>query len=90
MGLRTRAVGLGASAATATGLVGWWARARLGLGTRRIRSPRRLRSALGTSARLVAAPLQHWGFSVLPVFDAFYQEWGFWLYGMWIPLPGQP
>jgi hypothetical protein len=58
MGLRTRAVGLGASAATATGLVGWWARARLGLGTRRIRSPRRLRSALGTSARLVAAPLQ--------------------------------
>jgi hypothetical protein len=37
MGLRTRAVGLGASAATADGLVGRLARARLGLGAGRIR-----------------------------------------------------
>jgi hypothetical protein len=26
----------------------------------------------------------------VPVFDPYYQEWGFWLYGIWIPLPGQP
>jgi hypothetical protein len=25
-----------------------------------------------------------------PVFDPDYQEWGFWVAGIWIPLPGQP
>ena len=34
-------------------------------------------------------PFNYWGFSVVPVFDPYYQEWGFWEYGFWIPLPNQ-
>jgi hypothetical protein len=57
-------VGLGASTATAAELVGRLARAGLGLGAGRIRRSRRLRNALGSSARLVAAPLQLLGLLV--------------------------
>jgi hypothetical protein len=76
VGRWSAAVGLGATAATPAGLVGWLACGGLGAGIPalgRFRSSRRLRGALGSSARLVAAPLQLLGFlgtagvgSVLP------------------------
>ena len=34
-------------------------------------------------------PFNYWGTTVIPVFGPDYQEWGFWVAGIWIPLPGQ-
>jgi hypothetical protein len=35
-------------------------------------------------------PFDYWGTTVTPVWDPDYQEWGFWVAGIWIALPGQP
>ena len=32
------------------------------------------------------APINYWGYNVQPVFDPGYSQWGFWLFGNWIPL----
>lgn len=34
----------------------------------------------------VAPTLNYLGYSVLPLWDPYYQQWGFWLYGVWVPL----
>jgi hypothetical protein len=36
------------------------------------------------------APFDYYGFTVIPIWDPDFQEWGFWEAGIWIPLPGQP
>jgi hypothetical protein len=38
----------------------------------------------------VPPALNYYGFSVVPVWDPDYAEWGFWVGGIWIPLAGQP
>lgn len=35
------------------------------------------------------APFDYWGLTVIPVWDPDFQQWGFWEFGIWIPLPGQ-
>jgi hypothetical protein len=35
------------------------------------------------------APFDYWGASVIPVWDPYFQQWGFWEFGIWVPLPGQ-
>ncbi|MDT5095908.1 MAG: hypothetical protein QOH60_5271 [Mycobacterium sp.] len=37
----------------------------------------------------VPAPFDYWGLTVIPVWDPGFQQWGFWEFGIWIPLPGQ-
>ena len=32
------------------------------------------------------APFNYWGNNVQPVWDTGYNQWGFWLFGIWIPL----
>ncbi|MBX9639803.1 MAG: hypothetical protein K2X97_08765, partial [Mycobacteriaceae bacterium] len=34
----------------------------------------------------VAPTLNYLGFPVSPLWDPYYQGWGFWLYGVWVPL----
>lgn len=31
-------------------------------------------------------PINYWGYTVQPVWDAGFNQWGFWLGGVWIPL----
>src|SRR3954462_238829 len=33
------------------------------------------------------APINYWGFQEQPVWDQGYNQWGFWFFGIWIPLP---
>ena len=33
--------------------------------------------------------LDYWGLTVIPVWDPYFQQWGFWEFGIWVPLPGQ-
>jgi hypothetical protein len=33
------------------------------------------------------APINYWGFQEQPVWDPGYNQWGFWFFGIWIPLP---
>jgi hypothetical protein len=35
------------------------------------------------------APFNYWGLTVIPVWDPYFQQWGFWEFGIWVPLPGQ-
>ena len=35
------------------------------------------------------APFDYWGLTVIPVWDPYFQQWGFWEFGVWVPLPGQ-
>jgi hypothetical protein len=35
------------------------------------------------------APFDYWGLTVIPVWDPYFQQWGFWEFGIWVPLPGQ-
>lgn len=32
------------------------------------------------------APFNYWGQTVTPVWDRGYNQWGFWFFGVWIPL----
>jgi hypothetical protein len=32
-------------------------------------------------------PINYWGFQEQPVWDPGYNQWGFWFFGIWIPLP---
>jgi hypothetical protein len=32
-------------------------------------------------------PINYWGFQEQPVWDQGYNQWGFWFFGIWIPLP---
>ena len=32
-------------------------------------------------------PINYFGFDEQPVWDAAYNQWGFWFFGIWIPLP---
>jgi hypothetical protein len=34
-------------------------------------------------------PFTYWGLNVIPVWDPYFQQWGFWEFGVWVPLPGQ-
>ncbi|MBV9516288.1 MAG: hypothetical protein JO280_19920 [Mycobacteriaceae bacterium] len=34
-----------------------------------------------------AAPINYWGYNEQPIFDPGYNQWGFWFFGIWIPLP---
>lgn len=82
-------MGLGASAATAAGLVGWRAP-----GPGWDWGPGGFDPLAGYGAPWAPppdwspTPFNYWGFSVLPVFDPFYEAWGFWPDGIWIPLTG--
>jgi hypothetical protein len=31
-------------------------------------------------------PFDYWGYPVTPVWDPGFNQWGFWLFGVWIPL----
>jgi len=31
-------------------------------------------------------PINYWGFSEIPVWDPGFDQWGFWFFGIWIPL----
>jgi hypothetical protein len=31
-------------------------------------------------------PFDYWGYTVTPVWDSGFNQWGFWLFGVWIPL----
>ncbi|MDX1884822.1 chitin-binding protein [Mycolicibacterium sp. 120270] len=33
-------------------------------------------------------PIDYFGFQQQPVWDPGYNQWGFWFFGIWIPLPG--
>ena len=33
------------------------------------------------------APINYWGFQEQPTWDTGYNQWGFWFFGIWIPLP---
>jgi hypothetical protein len=35
-------------------------------------------------------PFNYYGLTVIPVWDPDYQQWGFWEFGIWIPLAIQP
>ena len=35
------------------------------------------------------APFNYWGLTVVPVWHPYFQQWGFWEFGIWVPLPGQ-
>ncbi|CAM3390841.1 hypothetical protein MYIN104542_28860 [Mycobacterium intermedium] len=35
----------------------------------------------------VGPTLNYLGYSVVPVWDPYYMQWGFWLYGIWVPIP---
>jgi hypothetical protein len=35
-----------------------------------------------------AHPFNYWGWNVTPVWDDGFHAWGFWLFGIWIPLVG--
>jgi hypothetical protein len=35
------------------------------------------------------APFDYWGLTVIPMWDPYFQQWGFWEFGTWVPLPGQ-
>jgi hypothetical protein len=35
------------------------------------------------------APFDYWGLTVIPLWDPYFQQWGFWEFGVWVPLPGQ-
>ena len=32
------------------------------------------------------APINYWGFQEQPVWDPGFSQWGFWFFGVWIPL----
>ena len=32
-------------------------------------------------------PINYFGFDEQPVWDPGYNQWGFWFFGIWIPLP---
>jgi hypothetical protein len=32
-------------------------------------------------------PINYWGFNEQPVWDQGYNQWGFYFFGIWIPLP---
>ena len=32
-------------------------------------------------------PINYFGFNEQPVWDPGYNQWGFWFFGIWIPLP---
>ena len=32
-------------------------------------------------------PINYWGFNEQPIWDPGYNQWGFWFFGIWIPLP---
>jgi hypothetical protein len=34
------------------------------------------------------SPIEDLGQWIQPVFDPDYQQWGIWLFGFWVPLPG--
>jgi hypothetical protein len=47
--------------------------------------------AQGTTAPEWASPtFDYYGFSVVPQWNTDFRQWGFWLYGIWVPLPNQP
>ena len=58
----------------------------MGLGTTTATGLGRVDTAAVGSA---PAPFVYWGFTVIPVWDPYFQQWGFWEFGVWIPLPGQ-
>ena len=31
-------------------------------------------------------PVNYWGFNQMPVWDPGFNQWGIWLFGIWIPL----
>jgi hypothetical protein len=33
-----------------------------------------------------AGPINYWGYQAQPVWDPGFNQWGFWLFGVWIPL----
>ena len=33
------------------------------------------------------APINYFGYNEQPVWDQGYNQWGFWFFGIWIPLP---
>ena len=33
-----------------------------------------------------AGPINYWGFNEQPIWDQGFNQWGFWLFGIWIPL----
>ena len=33
-------------------------------------------------------PFNYWGYDVNPVWDDGFHQWGFWLFGIWIPIFG--
>jgi hypothetical protein len=33
-----------------------------------------------------AGPINYWGYQANPVWDPGFNQWGFWLFGVWIPL----
>ena len=33
-------------------------------------------------------PINYWGYNVTPVWDNGFHGWGFWLFGIWIPIVG--
>jgi hypothetical protein len=52
-------------------------------------------TAIGVGAGVASAdpwvpgahgPFSYWGYNVQPVWDTGYNQWGFWLGGIWIPL----
>jgi hypothetical protein len=32
-------------------------------------------------------PINYWGYNEQPVWDQGYNQWGFYFFGIWIPLP---
>jgi len=32
-------------------------------------------------------PINYWGYDEQPIWEPQYNQWGFWFFGIWIPLP---
>jgi hypothetical protein len=37
-------------------------------------------------ARWVGGPINYWGYQETPIWNPGFSQWGFWLFGVWIPL----
>ena len=63
-----------------------------GVTGRHLGDPVRRRDPTGTgrSPRLVGTgdmgPINYWGYQETPVWDPGFNQWGFWFFGVWIPL----
>jgi len=31
-------------------------------------------------------PVNYWGYNMMPIWNPMFNQWGFWLFGVWIPL----